>query len=247
MATVPKEAPASRHAPPVESAGTVLHVAGYDFDIPMGEVSLEAFRRWTLSEEFPQWGRIDYLRGRVEVDMSPESLNSHNKPKTRISSAVDRLVDAEDLGELYGDRARVVVEAVGLSCEPDMTFVSHEAFEAGRVSLKPKGNRADDGIEILGPPDLVLEVLSDESVRKDTRDLAELYFKAGVREYWLVDVRSEAVSFRILTRGDRGWIEGEVDAEGFRRSDILGRRFQLDRRPGRRGVWRYSLLDKDPA
>ena len=36
-----------------------------EIDIPEGIDTLADFRRWAVSEEFPETGRIDYLAGRV--------------------------------------------------------------------------------------------------------------------------------------------------------------------------------------
>lgn len=224
-----------------------LHLADFEYDLPLGHLSFDDFRRWTLSDEFPERGRFDYLRGRVEADVSPESLYSHNKPKGRIYSALDRHAEENDLGEVFGDRARVVVEAAGLSCEPDLVFVSNESLDSGRVTLTPREDRPDDAVEVVGPPDLVMEIVSNSSVRKDTRDLYSLYFEAGVREYWLVDVRGSQVVFRLLTPGEETWQDVAADSEGFVLSPVLGRRYRLDRRAGRRGEWRYDLVERDPS
>ncbi len=225
----------------------MLHLGDFDVELPTGGLTFEQFRRWTLSDEFPERGRFDYLRGRMEADVSPESLYSHNQPKTEILVALYRLTKQSDIGQVFGDRARVVVESVGLSCEPDLTFVSDDSFDSRRVVLTPKDNRPNDAIEIVGPPDLVAEVVSDSSVGKDTRDLYAHYFEAGVREYWLVDVRGKAISFRLLTRGVESWCEVAADAEGFFLSPVLGRRYRLDRKAGRRGEWRYDLVEREPA
>jgi len=178
--------------------------------------------------------------------VSPESLYTHNKPKGALYATV-RLAEQRDLGEVYADRARVIVESADLSCEPDLVFVSNESFDSGRVTLTPRDDRPDDAVEIVGPPDLVAEVVSNSSVRKDNRNLYSLYFEAGVREYWLIDVRGQQIAFRLLTRGESDWSEIDADAEGFRFSPVLGRRYRLDRRTGRRGEWRYDLIERDPV
>src|SRR5256885_8764701 len=46
-------------------------------------------------------------------------------------------------------------------------------------------------LELEGTPDMVLEVVSESSVQKDTKRLRQLYWQAGIREYWLVDARRE--------------------------------------------------------
>ena len=96
---------------------------------------------------------------------------------------------------------------------------------------------------IEGPPDLIVEVVSDSTVRKDTRRLPQAYFAAGVREFWLVDGRKE-LTFVVHARGQSKFEAVEADAEGFQTSVVLGTSFRLDRTKDRLGVWRYDLLNK---
>jgi len=42
--------------------------------------NLAEFRRWALSEDFPERGRIDYIAGKIEVDMSPEDMELSKLP-----------------------------------------------------------------------------------------------------------------------------------------------------------------------
>ena len=52
---------------------------------------------------------------------------------------------------------------------------------------------------------MVLEVLSNSSVRKDDVDLRQAYWEAGIREYWLVDARKPPLRFEILNYTQRGY------------------------------------------
>jgi len=54
-------------------------------EVPLSVRSLADFRRWALSDEFPQTGRIDYLAGRIEVDLAPEDLFCHGTLKSEIA------------------------------------------------------------------------------------------------------------------------------------------------------------------
>lgn len=59
--------------------------------------------------------------------------------------------------------------------------VSEAAIAAGRVRLVPAaGGRPDRFVELEGGPDLVVEIVSDASVRKDTQLLPRVYHEAGV-------------------------------------------------------------------
>ena len=107
-------------------------------EIPMSLRSLAEFRDWTATDAFPERGRIDYLAGRIEVDMSPEDLHTHGKPRTEIVGVVGRRVKNLHLGELYTVRARVSNLEANLSAEPDLVFVSDASLNRGRVRLIPR-------------------------------------------------------------------------------------------------------------
>lgn len=205
--------------------------------------SLADFRQWSVSDSFPDRGRIDFVAGTVEVDMQAEASYSHGSPKAVISAKLADRVCGNDLGEVYISDMRVASGAGGFSVEPDVVVVLHEAFEEGRVTVVPKADRAEDFVEIEGSPDLIVEVVSDSSVGKDNVRLRSAYYAAGVREYWLVDARGADLVFRILERADGDFIEAPADADGFRRSGVLGFRYRLDRSRGRRGQWRFTLRE----
>ncbi|WP_042353499.1 Uma2 family endonuclease [Bacillus rubiinfantis] len=52
-----------------------------------------------------------------------------------------------------------------------------------------------------GAPDMIIEILSPASVKLDRWRKYQLYEKAGVKEYWLVDPINESVEVFLLTDG----------------------------------------------
>ncbi len=207
--------------------------------------SLDEFRAWARSDDFPETGRIDYIGGRIEVDMSPEDLFTHGTLKTRLISALDQLVEQADLGELPSDRTLVSCPDADVSSEPDIVFVFHASLETGRVRLVPKASGEDDRfVELEGPPDLIVEIVSDSSVKKDTQRLPEAYWRAGVREFWLADARGEEFFFRIHRPGPAGYEPALVDSEGFQRSAVLKHWFRVTRYRHRTGRWAYRVEKK---
>lgn len=54
---------------------------------------------------------------------------------------------------------------------------------------------------IYGAPDLVVEVLSPSTAKKDKGYKKNLYESSGVREYWIVDVSHRSVEVYILQSG----------------------------------------------
>jgi Uma2 family endonuclease len=204
--------------------------------------SLADFRRWALSPEFPEQGRIDYIGGVIEVDMSPEEVIAHGRLKSTIHATLFQLVGPTDLGLLLTDRTRVSSVGGSLSAEPDVVFVSNAALAEGRVRLIEKvGGDPDRYVELEGGPDLIVEVVSDSSVRKDTERMPEACFRAGVREYWLADARREPFLFRVHRRGESGFEAVVPDDEGFQSSAVFGRRFRLEWHRDRFGYWAFEL------
>ena len=214
-------------------------------EIPLSISSLEDFRQWARSAKFPEQGRIDYIAGRIEVDMSPEDFFSHGTLKTEIARVLANRVASGDLGYLVTDRTRLSCPEADLSAEPDVVFVSHETLQVGRAKLVAKaGGEPDRYVELEGAADLVVEIVSDSSVTKDTQRLPKAYAATGVGEFWLVDARGEQVSFQIHTQEKGQYRTVETLSKGYQHSAVFGCGFRLDRDRDSLGNWRFGLRQK---
>jgi len=207
--------------------------------------SLAEFRAWATSEECPEEGRIDFIAGCIEVDMSPEDIFSHGTLKSEIVCVLASLAKTHAEGHLLTDSTRVSCPEADLSVEPDVVFISEESLDSGRVHLVPKATREPDRfIEVEGPPDLVVEIVSDSSETKDTQRLPAAYYRARVPEFWLIDARGEELFFKIHRRGEATYEPAPRDAEGFQESTAFGTWSQLCRRRNDRGRWVFELVQK---
>jgi Uma2 family endonuclease len=207
--------------------------------------NLAEFRRWALSDAFPQRGRIDYLDGRIEVDMSPEDVFTHGTLKSEIARAITRRVDELDLGHTLISDTRVSSAPADLSAEPDIIVLTHQALDEGRVRLIPKASGEPDRfVEVEGGPDLVVEIVSDSSEQKDLRRLPSAYFKAGVHELWLLDARGAEVRFGIHHRAEESFQTAAADDAGYQPSPVLQARLRIVRTRHARGHWTYRLQMK---
>ena len=81
-------------------------------------------------------------------------------------------------------------EDVGTVVQPDLMVVCDHG----------KGDRHG----VHGAPDLVIEILSDSTRRTDRLTKFNLYQRAGVREYWIVDPDSLTVAVHLLQDGQYG-------------------------------------------
>ena len=208
--------------------------------IPGRAASLKAFRKWARSDDFPSRGRYSYLRNEVWADMSAEELYTHNRVKGKVVSVLTMMLEELRLGQFFHDRVLVTHVDAGLSTEPDGTFVSFESFRSKRVR-RVRG--AEGFVELVGSPDMTLEVVSANSVRKDTVVLRELYRLAGVQESWLIDARGERLSFVILRHTKRGYIASRTGL-GWVESPAFGKAFKLTVRPDEIGDPEYTLAVK---
>jgi Uma2 family endonuclease len=211
--------------------------------VPPFAYTLEGFRRWAVSEDFPDRGRFTFAAGELIIDMSPEYLESHNFPKTEITYAVYGIVRNRRLGRVYSDGCLFSNEAAGISTEPDALFATYSSLAVGRCRIV-RGARPGVCDELVGTPDWVLEILSTSSVRKDTKLLFEGYFRAGIGEYWLIDARSDEISFQLFVRGDAGYVAVEQQ-NGWLASPSFGCSFRLTREKEEDGLWLYTLHAKE--
>lgn len=212
-----------------------------DLRIPEDVHTFEGFERWLASDDFPETGRIDFLAGDVEVDLSPEDLYTHNTVKMAIYLTLGPLV-YEQGGDVFPDRARVFSRFAELSVEPDFTALLRESLSSGKVRLRPRSRKGSDRFSALeGAPDLVVEIVSDGSVGKDTERLPPLYARAGVPELWVIDARGKDLSFEIHSLRGGMYVSVKPDAEGWLPSPRLGGSFRLTRRREDPFPWRYTL------
>ncbi len=228
------------------SVASAVNVDGGRVRVPFRVADHAAFRAWATSGACPEDVRVAYIEGEIFVEMSPESTETHSKVKQAVNVALVEIVEGEDLGEVYPDGVLVSHSEASLSCEPDVFVVLWRTFEEERVRLTPKADRAGDYVEVAGTPDLVVEIVSDSSTRKDTQLLRRAYARAGVPEYWLVDARGEALAFEILHLMEGGY-RPAAPVGRPQESRVLGRSFALERSRNRAGRFRYRLRTIDRA
>jgi Uma2 family endonuclease len=225
---------------------TVIVLTPPGLRIPTELSDLSAFRAWVNAAELPHGVRIDYLAGEVEIDMSPEDVTTHGTPKAALVAGLHGLVvERLDLGLVLTDSSRLTAPAADLSAEPDVLVVLSESLRSGRVRLVPRVDAAASRYtEIEGAADLVVECVSDSSVTKVSRVLLDLYHRAGVREYWLVDARPVEAVLAIHQWTADGYTRIPGDDAGFVSSPLLGCAFRLARREPVPGIAVYRLHER---
>jgi Uma2 family endonuclease len=211
--------------------------------VPAAAHTFEGFWRWVDSDAFPQSGRIDFLGGEIEADMSPEDVYTHGALKVAVVRTLGSLIIDTDLGDVQSDSTRFRSPFAAVATEPDVVAVFRESIESGRVRLVPSRRRKGEATVLAfeGAVDLIVEIVSNSSVGKDLKRLPPLYARAGVCELWLLDARKPNLRFDVLTLQAGAYVPVAPDEEGWRHSPRLGRAFRLRRFHQPPFPWRYQL------
>lgn len=209
--------------------------------IPRDANTLAGFRRWVLSDDFPEKQPVMYLHGEIFLDMPKENIFTHAAVKTPVALTVGGLFRELDLGHFYINGVLVTNVDAAISNNPDMVGVLWESLDNGKVRYNT--NAKNQAMEVEGSPDWLLEIVSDGSVEKDKVALRAAYHEAGVREYWIIDARGDEIEFQILNWRKSGYVTAKNKA-GWLHSRILNRDFHLTREPDQHGGWRYELAVK---
>jgi Uma2 family endonuclease len=209
------------------------------FFMPVGSMTLDDFRKWTSSDDFPETGKIAYMGEEVFIDMSPERIDSHGAVKVEVCTTVHALVRKKKKGRMFFDRTRIVNVSAVVSNEPDAFLATYETLKKGSLRRVQTSN-GDDYIEFEGTPDWILEIVSPSSVSKDKKKLRKRYHRAGIAEYWLVDARGDDVDFQILIHGKDDYEPAERSGD-WQVSKVFGKKFRLRRIKDELGDIDYRL------
>lgn len=201
-------------------------VIGDSVAIPAEVIDLESFCRWATSDQYPSRGPFSYFRGVIWVDLSLENIYQHNQVRAAVGYALGQWVRDRNAGRYVPAGMLLRNSTADLSTEPDGMFVSYDALRSERVR-RLEGKVMPGYLQLDGTPEMVLEVVSESSVHKNTEELRELYWRAGILEYWLIDARSDKPRFDLLRHGPKGYGATRKQAGGWLKSTVFERSFQL--------------------
>lgn len=123
-----------------------------------------------------------------ELIMSPAPSFFHQEIVVRFYKLLEAWVEHHRLGKTALAPLDMVL-APRRSVQPDVIFIAKE-----RLGII--------GERVEGAADLVAEVLSPGTRRRDRLDKRDLYEQHGVKEYWLIDPEARTVEVLFLERGE---------------------------------------------
>ena len=140
--------------------------------------------------EFPDDGKRHEI---IEGDhyMTPAPRIKHQSISVNLASAVAPFAKKNNLGLVFTAPCDVILSDENV-VQPDLLFVC-----TARAAIVTEDN-------IQGDPDLIVEILSESSRKKDEVTKRKLYERFGVQEYWIVDPELEIVKIFKLTQHGYG-------------------------------------------
>lgn len=144
------------------------------------QMTEEAYEQWIDEDVKSEW-----VDGEVII-MSPSSTR-HVQLAGFLGQIMGLFARQRELGEVFGPELQIRLAEMRRRRVPDLLFVAKERLDI----IQPN--------YVEGPPDLVVEIVSPDSLARDWREKYLEYEAAGVREYWVVDPMAERVEAYALT------------------------------------------------
>ena len=172
--------------------------------------SREASAASMTYEEFLNWPgdnhHVEWVNGKM-VLMSPVT-ESHENIRRFLYSLINLFAEAHHLGRVYSEPFQMKTGPDLPGRAPDLFFVANEHLEqVKRLNLE-------------GPADLVIEIISPGSRATDRGDKFYEYEQGGVPEYWLLDPERRQAEFYL--RGNDGiYRPVPLGSDGIYRSKVL--------------------------
>ena len=135
----------------------------------------------------PEEKRYEIIEGELLVTPAPSVR--HQRLLMRLANKLYMSLEMERLGAVLPAPTDVVLDHESV-VQPDILFVSTARQEILR----------SDGA-IHGAPDLVVEILSPSTAKRDQIVKRKLYQKYGVREFWIADPEAQTIEVCALGEG----------------------------------------------
>jgi Uma2 family endonuclease len=169
--------------------------------LPLGPMTEEEFEAWCTEDV-----KAEYVDGEVIVH-SPVRIE-HSGLNGFLIALMRMVAEHHDAGAVYGSEVQVRLRP-RLRRVPDVVFVAKGHLDIVTPTY------------IDGTPDLVVEIVSPDSVDRDWQKKYLEYQAAGVPEYWIVDPQYQQLRVYRLGKDKRYQSLPEDKKTGRVRSEVL--------------------------
>jgi Uma2 family endonuclease len=171
---------------------------------PQGKISFDQFLDWSDEDTRAEWED-------GEVIMTSPASRQHQDLSAWLTTILRVYIRHHKLGWLILAPFVVQLQVTQQGREPDLIFLKSENMD-----------RLHDTY-LAGPPDLIVEIVSPESISRDRGRKFVEYESEMIPEYWLLDpIRKEAEFYQLgtdnhyhLSLPDTGGIYRSLSVAGF--------------------------------
>ena len=151
-------------------------------DSKIEKVNWETFRELELADN--DLFIYELFDGEIMKRSAPSLI--HQRISRKLLGKMDAYIEEKKLGEVF-------------SAPVDLNLDEHNAFQPDLAFIsKERSFLIEDGDYIKGAPDLVVEIISPGTVKKDRVIKKDLCERFAVREYWLVDPLNKGIEIYIM-------------------------------------------------
>jgi len=126
----------------------------------------------------PEEQRVELIEG--DFHMTPSASELHQRISKRLEFRFYQILEEKGEAFVYDSPLDVVLSEENV-VQPDLVIISR----AKKAIIKDS--------HISGAPDVLIEILSPHSQKRDRIIKMKLYARHGVREYWIVDPDARSV------------------------------------------------------
>jgi len=134
-----------------------------------------------------------------ELIMAPAPFFDHQKTVLRFYRRLDDWVSSRNLGEVVTSPIDMVLSP-HRAVQPDVAFIAKD-----RLAIIQR--------VIMGPADLVAEIVSLQGRSRDRIEKRDLYEQHGVKEYWIIDPEAQTVEVLALVSGRYELVQRSLPGE----------------------------------
>ncbi len=144
--------------------------------LPRDTISYRKFLEWNGEEGWFEW-----VDGEV-IKMSNPSLR-HQQLSRFLTAILQFWIETKKIGEVIPSPFQIKFDFRPSGRQPDVMYISNENLHRLEKQY------------VDGTADLIVEIVSPESLARDTQDKFLEYEMAGVKEYWIIDPNTRTANF----------------------------------------------------
>lgn len=179
--------------PPIPILHIALSAPGESDQSPLAPALIDTGSDFTLVPE--KWLR---------------DLDAPRSRPARVDRQIGNFVSEHGLGYIIPAPFEVHLSASSRPVQPDITFIRTERISGHALQI------------FEGASDLIVEVLSPESIRRDRVIKFTAYEAAGVTEYWIANPNARTVEVYILSHGEYASLGEFKEAETIQSQVLAG-------------------------